>query len=273
MTNPPDGEDTRGDGGARPPEHAEQSGQAAPSGQPGPPEHPGDAQWGPPQGEAPATRAFPAAGGPYADHPSEGPLQAYSETPYGGGGRPGAYPQGGYAPYPPGPYQQGPYEPDPYQQGPHGQAPYGGSPYGPQPYGQEQYGQDQYGQGQYGQAGYAPQGQADAPGAGRGRGRVIAAVAGAAAVIAVVVLVLGFVWPRFFVTTVLDTHAAESSIARVLGDDLGVPEVGQVTCPSRIEVSSGSSFTCQAVIAGRVVPVTSTFTDDDGTYLVSPPAG
>src|SRR5699024_8103750 len=97
-------------------------------------------------------------------------------------------------------------------------------------------------------------------GAGRRTGPVIAgAVSAVLVVAAAVVLVLGLVWPGFFNTTVLDTQATQHSIASVLSTDYQLDGVSAVSCPDRIEVAAGDTFTCDAVVQGRTVTVTSTF--------------
>ncbi|WP_182347497.1 DUF4333 domain-containing protein [Tomitella gaofuii] len=197
---------------------------------------------------------YPPAG-PYPPAGGGTGSQAYSDYPQAGSPYPhaGPYPQPGYAPYP------------------HyaGQQPPPGSPWAP-PAGYPYSGYDQPDHQQPGMM------QTEsAPGTARrrptGREWLIAALSALATAAVVAVLVLGFLWPGFFITTVLDKQAAEASIADVLRDDLGIDGVDAVECPSGIAVEDGGSFTCQAVVNGRVTTVSATFHGDDGAYVVSAP--
>ncbi|MDN5757727.1 MAG: DUF4333 domain-containing protein [Tomitella sp.] len=224
-----------------------------------PPAGEDDRRWQQNPEYAPPTQQIPPVSGQYGDT-----QQAYADYPQQSQNAYSEYPPQTVQGYPPQPgfgthpgYRQ-PYPPH-QGYGPYGnptaygdQAAYGNpSPYGDQP---QQWAQPQ-----------------DPAAGGHRAGPIIAGVAGLVVAVIAVFLVLGFVWPKFLVTSVLDTQAAETSIGNVLSDDFRIDGVGQVSCPDHIDVESGSSFVCNAVIAGQATSVTSTFTDDSGTYLVAQP--
>jgi len=245
--------------------HPEQEYRPGPQ-HPHPPEDPPTRQM-PPQQTPPAPYPPPhghdaAAGQAYSEYPPAGYRQAGYPPGYAAQQPPVGSP---WAPPPGYGYGQTPGDGQAPPQGGYG-APAAAGAYQAYPPGTQQW------------QGQPPPGQADtAPGrpgrAGPGRGAIAGVSAAAVVAVVAVVLVLGFAWPGFFVTTVLDTQSAQSSIARVLTEDFGVTGVSTVECPSQIEVSDGATFTCQAVINGSVTSVTSTFTGDDGSYTVGPPAG
>ncbi|GAA4813805.1 DUF4333 domain-containing protein [Tomitella cavernea] len=221
---------------------------------------------GPEEHERPSfdpTQQFPQypPAGPYPPMDGGTGSQAYSDYPQAGY-PPQAYSQAGYAAYP---YYDGQQQPPGSPWAPPGES-QGGYPYA----GYAGSGHQQVGYQQSGtmQTEPGPVAEARRP---TGREWLIAGLSALAAAAAVAVLVLGFLWPGFFVTTVLDTQAAEASIADVLRDDLGIGGVDAVECPSDIAVADGGTFTCQAVVNGRVTTVSATFQGDDGVYVVSAP--
>lgn len=134
---------------------------------------------------------------------------------------------------------------------------------------------------QYGQAAYpAPEQAMAAPVAGtatlaskKPKGKFFAIIGGAALLVVIaVVLVLGFAWPGFFNSKTLDHAAAENGVKQVLTNSYGA-NVSAVTCPSGVKVEQGATFTCDVTIDGSTQKVTSTFTDNSGTYEVARPSG
>jgi hypothetical protein len=69
----------------------------------------------------------------------------------------------------------------------------------------------------------------------------------------------------------LDRNAAQQGVKHILTGSYGVPNVGDVACPSGIEVKVDSTFTCTAQIDGGPRPITARFVSSDGTYEVNRP--
>jgi Domain of unknown function (DUF4333) len=95
--------------------------------------------------------------------------------------------------------------------------------------------------------------------------------AAAAGVVIVAFLVLGFVAPGWFVTRVLDATAVQNGVAKILTDDYGAEGVADVHCPDRVQVTVGTTFTCDAAIDGDPVKVPVRVTGADGGYQVGRP--
>ena len=259
--------------------------------EPPPGEQPDQGANGAPE-QDPPQQGQPYGQPPYRQPPQQG--QPYGPPPYGQPpqqGQPYGPPPYGPPPYGPPPYgqpqqgqpygqpQQGlPYGQPPQQGQPQGQPPYGqphqGQPYGPPPQQGQLYGPPPYGQPQqqgqpYGQQPYgeSPFGAVYAP---RGKSKLPLILGGVAALIVIVVVALGFVGPAYFTSKVFDQNALQSGVQGVLTNSYG-QKVDSVSCPAQQKVRSGSTFTCQATVAGKQQAVTITVKDDGGTYEVARP--
>jgi hypothetical protein len=219
--------------------------------------------------------------------------QGWGQQPSYGGGQyqnpqSGGFPaqQGGYGqPAAPG---QGGWQQQPQQQPGYGQQPQPQPGYGQQPmpgYGQQEqqypgYGQQQPTQAQY-PGGYGQQ-QQQFPGyqqpgfpgtdqaAPRRRTGLIWTIVVVVVVLVAAAGILGFVWPGFFNTKVLDTAAVEQGVQRVLQSDYHY-SVSGVTCPSSPQVKVGNVFYCTATIQGQQKQVQVTVKTADGQYEVAQP--
>jgi hypothetical protein len=215
----------------------------------------------------PQSGGFPAQPSGYGQ-PATPPNQSgWPQQPQPGYGQPPQQPQPGYGqPQQPQPgYGQPPVpgygQPDPQQQ----QQQYG-NPYGQQPAQQQQY-PNPYGQQQY--PGYQTGFGADQA-TPRRRTGLIWTIVVLVVVIAAAVAVLGFVWPGWFNSKVLDTATLESGVKGILQNDYKLPVSG-VTCPATPPVKVGYSFTCQATINGQTKQVQVTVKTADGLYEVAQP--
>jgi hypothetical protein len=226
--------------------------------------------YGPPGGNDPqGWGQQPGYGGQYPNQQSGGfPAQP------GGYGQPGAPNTGGWPQQP---------QPQPgYGQQPQPQPGYGQQP--PPGYGQPDQQQPQY-PGQYGQQPPQPQypgqygqqqQQPQYPGFGgdqatpRKRTGLIWTIVVLVVVILAVLAVLGFVWPGFLNTKVLDTSTLESGVKGILQNDYKI-NVSTVNCPASPEVKVGSTFTCQATVGGQQKQVQVTIKNTDGLYEVAQP--
>jgi hypothetical protein len=224
--------------------------------------------------------------------------QGWGQQPgYGGPGQ-GQYPpnpnspSGGF-PAQPGYGQPGyPQQPGGYPQAPQPQPGYGQQPPQPQPgYGQQPppgYGQpDQpypgYGQqptqqypGGYGQQpqqypGYQPGSFPGDPSAPRKRTGLIWTIVVLVVVLAAAAAVLGFVWPGWFNSKVLDTSSVQNGVKRILQDDYKI-SVSTVTCPSNMDVKVGNTYSCQVTISGQTKNVQIKIKTTDGQYEVAQPS-
>jgi hypothetical protein len=230
--------------------------------------------YGPPGGNDPqGWGQQPAYGGQYPT-PQSGGFPAQQ----GGYGQPGAPNQGGWPqqPQPQPGYGQQPPQPQPGygQQPPPGygqpdQYPgYGQQPQQPTQQYPGQYGQQQQQQQYPGyQPGAFPGGDQATP---RKRTGLIWTIVVLVVVVAAAVAVLGFVWPGWFNTKVLDTSTLESGVKGILQNDYKI-NVSTVTCPADPEVKVGNVFTCQATIGGQQKQVQVTVKTTDGLYEVSQP--
>ncbi|HEX5401246.1 MAG TPA: DUF4333 domain-containing protein [Pseudonocardiaceae bacterium] len=230
--------------------------------------------YGPPGGNDPqGWGQQPAYGGQYPNPQSGG----FPAQPGGYGQQPQAPNSGGWPQQPqpqPGYGQQPPYGQPPQPQPGYGQQPMPG--YGQQPdqqypgYGQQQPTQQypgQFGQQQY--PGYQP-GFGGDQATPRKRTGLIWTIVVLVVVVAAAVAVLGFVWPGWFNTKVLDTSTLESGVKGILQNDYKI-NVSTVTCPSDPEVKVGNVFTCQATIGGQQKQVQVTVKTADGLYEVAQP--
>lgn len=228
-----------------------------------------------PAREAPATAYEPPAAHqtqpPYEQQPHAQPQPGYgSAVPYG-------QPQPGYGQYPPAGYEQAPqYGQQPgyggYQQQPY-QAP-------AQPSAQQAYAQQAYAQ--QTQQSYQPQTFGQVPdGSGQ---QAKKSHAGAIVGIVLVLLVVAaaavvlFVKPGYLNKTVFDQTALQEGVQSILTnsptDDpagYGLDGVGDVTCPSDVEVKAGASFSCTVDQNGDEKTVKISIVDDAGTYKVGIP--
>jgi hypothetical protein len=171
------------------------------------------------------------------------------------------------------PYTGDPYHRDPYDRG--GQGPYGSEP----EYGWQQ--PEYEPAGSYG-SGYGPPEQAPPRSrpvtprtpsrrATRQQRRPPWLAVAAAAVVVVAFLVLGFVAPGWFVTRVFDATAVQNGVAKILTDDYGAEGVADVHCPDRVQVTVGTTFTCDGAIDGDPIKVPVRVTGPDGAYQVGRP--
>jgi hypothetical protein len=83
---------------------------------------------------------------------------------------------------------------------------------------------------------------------------------------------LGFVKPGFFLVRVLDPTAVQTGVQKVLANDYGLTNVEGVTCSDGNRVVVGSTFECQATVAGEQVAVPVTITSESGDYEVARPS-
>jgi Domain of unknown function (DUF4333) len=220
--------------------------------------------YGPPGGNDPqGWGQQPAHGGPY-QQPQSGGFPAQQ----GGYGQPVAPNQAGW------PQQTGHGQPQPG----YGQQSVPGT-YGQQDQQQFQpgYGQQPtpqypggYGQPQQQYPGYQP-GFPGAEGATpRRRTGLVWTIVVIVVVLVAVAGVLGFVWPGFFNTKVLDTASVQNGVKSILQNDYKI-NVGSVTCPSNPEVKVGNVFTCQVTVDGQQKSVQVTVKTSDGQYEVAQP--
>jgi hypothetical protein len=93
---------------------------------------------------------------------------------------------------------------------------------------------------------------------------------GAVVFVLVLVGVLGFGYPGFFNTQVLDAAAVQQGVQGVLTQEYGL-EVETVTCAEGVVVEAGASFECQATVDGENMTVPITITSDQGNYEVGRP--
>ncbi|HKN96808.1 MAG TPA: DUF4333 domain-containing protein [Pseudonocardiaceae bacterium] len=228
--------------------------------------------YGPPGGPDPQQGGWgqqPGYGGQYPNPHSGGfPAQqgGYGQPAPGQGGWPGQQqPQPGYGQQPVPGYGQQP------------QYPGYGQPDQPQypGYGQQQATQQYPGYGQQQQQqqqqypGYQP-GFGGDPATPHRRTGLIWSIVVAVVVIAAAVAVLGFVWPGWFNTKVLDTASLENGVKTVLQNDYKI-NVGSVNCPSDPEVSVGKVYQCHVTVGGQQKEVDVTIKNTDGLYEVSQP--
>lgn len=95
-------------------------------------------------------------------------------------------------------------------------------------------------------------------------------------VAAIALGVLGFWKPGFLITRQLDVHDAESGVRQVLSDPTlgyGAGDVTDVHCNDGKNpvIKQGSTFTCEATVAGAKRTVEIKFADDRGGYWVGTP--
>jgi hypothetical protein len=204
--------------------------------------------------------------------------------------QPGGYPQQqpgypqqqpGYPQQPPQPqpgYGQQPMPPGYGQQADQPQYPgYGQQPEQPQypGYGQQQPTQQQY-PGGYGQPqqqqypGYQPGSFPGDQGAPRKRTGLVWTLVVVVVVIAAAAAVLGFVYPGWFNTKVLDTSSVQDGVKRILQDDYKV-SVSTVSCPSNMDVKVNNVYICKATVSGQTKDVQITIKTSDGQYEVAQP--
>ncbi len=211
---------------------------------------------------------YPNPTSPPGGFPAQQP--GYPQQPNTGG-----YPQqGGYPQPQPGYGQQPPPQPQPG----YGQQPmppgYGQQPDQPQypGYGQQPT-QQQY-PGGYGQQqqypGYQPGGFPGDQGAPRRRTGLIWTLVVVVVVIAAAAAVLGFVYPGWFNSKVLDTSSVQDGVKRILQDDYKI-SVSTVSCPSNMDVKVGNSYTCTVTAGGQTKQVQITIKTADGQYEVAQP--
>ncbi|MBW0106812.1 DUF4333 domain-containing protein [Pseudonocardia sp. KRD-291] len=100
---------------------------------------------------------------------------------------------------------------------------------------------------------------------GLGRGALVGI--GAVALVVVVGLVLAFVAPGFAITRTLDKTALQNGVNQILSQDYRL-QVGAVDCPDDVEVTTGTTFECQAIVDGEQLAVPGRVITDDGGYQV-----
>ncbi|HEX5113839.1 MAG TPA: DUF4333 domain-containing protein [Pseudonocardiaceae bacterium] len=238
--------------------------------------------YGPPGGSDPQQGGWgqqPTYGGQYQNPQSGGfPAQqgGYGQPTPGQGGWP-QQPQPGYGQQPvpqPGYGQQpapGYGQPEQPQYPGYGQPGQGDQPQ--YPYGQQQGTQQYPGYGQQQQQQQYPGYQPGFPGdqaTPHRRTGLIWSIVVAVVVIAAAVAVLGFVWPGWFNTKVLDTASLENGVKTVLQNDYKI-NVSNVTCPSDPEVSVGKVYQCHVSVGGQQKEVDVTIKSTDGLYEVAQP--
>lgn len=127
------------------------------------------------------------------------------------------------------------------------------------------------GEGAWGAAGdepWSPRENVRSPRTGPfGLGLAVWGAIAAAVVLLAVVLVTAFLVPGWAVTRNLDQTALQNGVTQVLTQDYGLG-VGAVQCPDDVAVSTGTEFSCQAVVDGEQVEVPGTVTSDEGDYQV-----
>ncbi len=89
--------------------------------------------------------------------------------------------------------------------------------------------------------------------------------------VAVLVVLAIVVFALLNSTDKLDQNAAQQGVQKVLEDAYAIQNVSDVSCPADQKVQEGAKFTCSVTIDGAQKAVTSTFTDDSGTYEVGRP--
>lgn len=100
-----------------------------------------------------------------------------------------------------------------------------------------------------------------------GLGRGALAGIGAGVVVLLVLAVLAFIAPGFAITRTLDKTALQNGVTQILGQDYRL-QVGAVDCPDDVEVSTGTTFECQAIVDGEQLAVPGRVLTDDGAYQV-----
>lgn len=233
--------------------------------------------YGPPPGESnpQGWGQQPSYGAGQYPNPQSGGFPAQQ----GGYGQPGAPNQGGWPQQPQPGYGQQPQPGygQPQQQPGYGQQPQPQPGYGQQPmpgYGQQATGQQPQYQNPYAQQQQQYPGYQQGFGADqatpRKRTGLIWSIVVAVVVIAAAVAVLGFVWPGWFNSKVLDTATLENGVKGILQNDYKI-NVSAVTCPATPPVKVNYSFDCQATINGQTKQVQVTVKTTDGLYEVAQP--
>jgi hypothetical protein len=82
--------------------------------------------------------------------------------------------------------------------------------------------------------------------------------------------VLAFVTPGYFVQRVFSPTSLQQGVATVLTRDFKFP-VGTVACPTRVPVTAGLRFSCNALVGQDQIPVSVRVVDRAGTYEVARP--
>lgn len=202
---------------------------------------------------------FPPQGGP-----PPGPPQQYGFPPH-----PGFPPQPGYSPSP-GQYGQ---PPSPY--GGFGQTPapqsggFPGHPGLPPHYGFPPHHAVDPGAGQFGRL---PGTETPSTTPIRDSRRPLLIGGAGLVLIAVVVAFGGLVWPGWFTVKVFDQAKLQAGVTQILTNDYRVQGLAAVSCPAGQAVTAGSTFSCDATIAGSHKQVSITVKDSDGVYEVAKPA-
>ncbi|ANY09128.1 DUF4333 domain-containing protein [Pseudonocardia sp. HH130630-07] len=93
-------------------------------------------------------------------------------------------------------------------------------------------------------------------------------IGGVVALLVALGLVAALVWPGWLLPSYFDQTALQTGVGQVLSEDYGL-EVGAVQCPDDVVVSTGTTFSCQAVVDGEQVEVPGVVTSDDGDYQVN----
>ena len=69
-----------------------------------------------------------------------------------------------------------------------------------------------------------------------------------------------------------DQAAVEAQVEQVLGEDYGLAEVSEVSCPAEVKPEQGTSFECTYVLNDSTQSVPVTVGSDDGQLLIGSPA-
>lgn len=126
--------------------------------------------------------------------------------------------------------------------------------YQPQPFGQESFGQE----------------PASAPQKKSKKALAAALITGGS--VAVLAIPLGILigwWMQS--NQYFEQAAVESQVEQVLGNDYGLAEVSEVTCPAEVKPEQGATFECTYVLNGESQSVPVTVGSEDGQLLIGSP--
>ena len=103
--------------------------------------------------------------------------------------------------------------------------------------------------------------------------RALAAALITGGAVAVIAVPLGMALGWFMQTNqYFDQAAVEAQVEQVLGEDYGLAEVSEVSCPAEVKPEQGTSFECTYVLNDSTQSVPVTVGSDDGQLLIGSPA-